>query len=138
MKNIILAGFLLGVVSAPSHAADWMHILDSDTDKYYIDLDSIKTVNSYNKDLIQAWYKMEVYNDIVKDGMGVGDKALVLYNIDCRKETMAILQAIKYKGGNPLDGRLDVKVPNMRAVIPDSIGAEMLDRACAIYKIQEE
>ncbi|MEB6681039.1 surface-adhesin E family protein [Acinetobacter lwoffii] len=138
MKNVILTGFLLGAIPISSYASDWMHVFNSDTDKYYIDLDSIKTVNSYNKDLIQAWYKMEVYNDIIKDGMGVGDKALVLYNFDCRKETMGVSQAIRYKGANPLGNSLNVKVPNMRAVIPDTIGAETLDRACTIYKIQDE
>ena len=136
MKNIILTGFLLGVIPASSHASDWMHVFDSDTEEYHINLNSIKNVNGYDKDLIQAWYKRKIYNDIVKDGMGVGDEMLVLYHFDCKKEKIGISQAVKYKNKKPFGESLNTRVPNMRTVIPDTIGSEALERACTIYEIK--
>lgn len=119
-----------------SHAAEWLHIFNTETEEYYVDIESVKNVNSYNKDLVKAWFKLDIFKDIAKDGMGVGDKTMVLYQIDCKSKKMGLLQGIRYKKGKPFGATLNMPNPNMKDVIPDSNGEDMLNRACSIYEIQ--
>ncbi len=118
--------------------SEWLYLFSSDTKKYYADLESFERVNSYNENLIKAWFKLEIFNDIEKDGMGVGDETLVLYNFDCKNKKMGFTQVINYKKNKPLGNSYNASSAIMKDIIPDTIGAESLNRACSIYRIQNE
>lgn len=135
MKNILILLFF-SLISSSVMASEWMYVFSSDTEKYYADLESFEKVNNYNDELIKGWFKLEIFNDIEKDGQGVGDKTLVMYNLDCKFKKIGIAQGTRYKNNKPFGTSLSDPDPNMKYVIPDSIGAEILSRACSIYRIQ--
>lgn len=133
MEKLIL--ILLTFISSFATAGEWLYLFNSETEKYSIDLESVKNVNNYNKDLIKAWYKLEAYKSLASVDLRIGDETLILYNFDCKKETMGISQAQKYRNKKPTDQYVNIKVPNMKQVIPDTLGTETLNRACAIHQI---
>lgn len=137
MKKLLTVLALLSI-SSISSASEWLYLFSSDTKKYYADLESFERVNSYNENLIKAWFKLEIFNDIEKDGMGVGDETLVLYNFDCKNKKMGFTQVINYKNNKPLGNSYNASSAIMKDIIPDTIGAESLNRACSIYRIQNE
>ena len=135
MKKFLIF-LVFSVISPFVIASEWMYVFSSDTEKYYADLESFEKVNSYNDDLIKGWFKLEIFNDIEKDGLGVGDKTLVMYNFDCKFKKLGIAQGTRYKNNKPFGTSLSDPNPNMKYVIPDSIGAEILRQACSICRIQ--
>jgi len=134
MKKLVALVFAFWVPLA--HASEWMHLFNTDAEEYYIDLESIKPTNSYNKDTIKSWFRVDIFKDVVKDGMAVGDKTYVLYTMDCKYKKLGLTQGIRYKNGKQFGTNLNMPNPLMKDAIPDSNGDEMLSKACSIYEIQ--
>ena len=132
MKKFI---YILGVIVFCSEAAaksDWLEMGRTDEFNYFINVPSVKNINVYGKPIIQAWIKMEIYNDITKDGLSVGDYSLLLYHINCEDETIGLKSSTDYKSNGKTLGRsLNYTSVEMKDVIPNSIGQGILSYGCA-------
>ncbi|WP_151707701.1 surface-adhesin E family protein [Acinetobacter junii] len=137
MKQLLVI-FILLSISKVASASEWLYLFSSDTKKYYVDVESVEKVNEFNDNLIKAWFKLEIFNDIEKDGLGVGDKTLILNNFDCKNKKIGFTQIINYKNNIPFGDSYNMPSAIMKDIIPDSTGAESLSRACYIYKMLNE
>ncbi|EXB27097.1 hypothetical protein J537_1000 [Acinetobacter baumannii 1437282] len=135
MKKLLLT-LLLSPLPSITFGSEWLHLFNTEAEAYYLDLESLKPVNRFNKDLSKGWVKIEIIKDIEKDGMTVGDYGLTLWNFDCDTNKLGLVQAIRYKNGKSLGTSFNISVPTMRDAIPDTVGEDLLSRACSISKIQ--
>lgn len=64
MKKLLLT-LLLSPLSSITFGSEWLHLFN--TEAYFLDLESLKPVNRFNKDLSKGWVKIEIIKDIEKD-----------------------------------------------------------------------
>ena len=130
MKKIIVLG-LFFFTSLGSNAQDnWINIGKTDESNYYINFKSIEDAYDYNNTYVKAWIKSVIYNDITKDGLSVGDNTMVLYYSNCSKNQLGVKTLISYKNNKPFGPQINNTYPNMRDVIPETMGQLIFDYSC--------
>ncbi|MBJ8421915.1 surface-adhesin E family protein [Acinetobacter bereziniae] len=133
MKKLICFG-ILGFISSFAFAEDWVLIGKSHQDKTYLNVKSLKISNIYGQSYLKAWVKFEIYNDVVKDGLSLGDYTLVLYQIDCNQQKIGEVSVVNYKNKMVYGKTKDVAFPNMTDIVPGTVGETILDTSCETYK----
>lgn len=132
----LLTGALIGLVSCGAFAKpDWKRLNSVDGFAIYIDTNSISNVSEYphqaNK---KVWTKNLVYNDLVQDGLGVGDYYLILYWVNCNNKTIGLKAASTYKklkNGTVDNNSESISYVSMQDTIPGSIGENIIDAICS-------
>ncbi|MBJ9481156.1 surface-adhesin E family protein [Acinetobacter baumannii] len=137
MKKIFITCALL-TVATNSIADDWFKINETDESKYYINIPSIAATNSYGKNVVKAWVKDLIYNDLTKDGLSVGDYSMILFYSNCNDNTVGIKSQTHYKNGKIFGTQLNNSYVNMRDVIPNTIGESILAYSCEGLRLKNE
>lgn len=137
MKKFIFAMsiFLCSVTSQAND--DWFYMGSTDESKYYINIQSITETKEFGKTLVKAWIKDEIFNDLTKDGLSVGDNSLMLYNLDCQENKIGLKASTSYKNRKMIPGKsFNRSYVEMKDVIPDSIGQSILAYGCEGMRIK--
>lgn len=106
----------------------WEKITESTEHKIYMNYNYVKP-DSYGQS--EAWIKIVVYNDITKDGLGVGDYIMVLNKYNCSDSTSKNLSYTEYnKTGNVISSATSPSYQSYKQIIPETVGESQLKWAC--------
>lgn len=129
MKRKISLLLALAIIPTAAHAANWVYVTTSSTNaEYFIDKDSVRTISSGypKKEIVLAWFKI----DYSKDRTVSRRESKILYHFDCANQQMALMNWVDYDAqGRVLDSN-NFSYPSFKPAVPDTIGYDMLDRAC--------
>lgn len=121
--------FLVLTVVTPANA-EWELTTYSDEHYYFVDQERVRESTEYGKTYLKVWVKQVIYNDITKDGYGVGDYSLLLWQIDCNALTMGIKSYADYKKNGKMVYSTQAPFVKMNDAMPNSVGETFLNKAC--------
>ncbi|QEU63828.1 hypothetical protein BVG18_17835 (plasmid) [Acinetobacter lwoffii] len=159
LKNILLLGVLcsgIGLANASSDAVlerfnqlsdegkesfkvylnvkEWINVGESSGDSFDINYKYLKT-KPYG--IVETWIRATVTNDIVEDGLGVGDYTMFLYNFNCLESSLKVLSYTNYKkSGKNLNSVTNPSYTSFKPVIPGSVGENLLNSSCNFNTIK--
>lgn len=129
----------LFLVCTPTFASDdWFLMGNTKESKYYINMPSISETREYGKTIVKSWIKIQIFNDLTKDGLSVGDYTLMLYQVNCNENTIGVKTSTSYKDGKPYGSQINKTYVQMNDVIPESIGQSILAYSCEGNSIKKE
>lgn len=129
MKKIFIVCTLL-LSTSNSFADDWFKINETDESRFYINIPSISETNYLGKNVVKAWIKDLIYNDLTKDGLSVGDYTMTLSYSNCDDKTVGIKSQTQYKAGKVFGNQINNSYVTMKDVIPNTIGESILAYSC--------
>lgn len=137
MKKLLVA-IIVFIQTVQIYAnEDWFKIGGNDEANFYINMRSISEFKLYGKPVVKAWIKREIYNDISKDGLSVGDYNMVMYYSNCEEKTLGVKSLTDYKKGKVFGASNNYSYVEMKDVIPDSIGEAILAYSCTGNEIKK-
>lgn len=136
MRKLISALIFIICPVIGNTSDDWFYMGKTNESKYYINIPSISEFNEYGSKLVKSWIKEEIYNDITKDGLTVGDHTMFLYQLDCKNNKIGLKSMTSYKGNKPFGIPTNKSYVEMRDVIPESIGQSILAYSCEGLRIK--
>ncbi|MGE8646248.1 surface-adhesin E family protein [Acinetobacter vivianii] len=113
----------------------WLSVSASKEFEAYINFNYVEVLSN---GLTQAWIKNVVINDISKDGLGLGDYTMYLYQFNCQNKTSKMLSYTDYdvKTGLSKKSYTYPSYGQMKPVIPDSVGETQLEVACFVTYVK--
>ena len=138
MNKIFLAISLFLVSKGVLASDDWFLMGSTQESRYYINMPSISESTEYGKTIVKSWIKIQIYNDLTKDGLSVGDYSLMLYQVNCNENTIGLKTSTSYKAGKPYGSQINKSFVQMNDVIPESIGQDILAYTCEGNKIKKD
>ena len=113
----------------------WVRIAKNDDSEYFLDTTSIRTLPNKSK---AAWIRLEVIdlNAYIKRVGLVGSKyhdlshELVLREFNCGAHEMGFRTNTSYTTSGNVIETFNAKEIEMTPIVPDSIGAAMLEKVC--------
>lgn len=132
----LLTGALISLVTCITFAESQWHPLDS-ANGFIIgaDIKNISNVTEYSHQTNKkVWIKSVVYEDLIQDGLAVGDYYMTLYWVNCNNRTLGVKSVssyIKQKNGTVKNNTETEHFVKMNDVIPNSIGEGILDTVCS-------
>lgn len=135
----LLAGALISLISFGVWAeSEWKPIGTSNGFVIGVDANTIGKPSSNDALLANAthkvWVKTAVYEDLVQDGLSIGDYRMSLYLINCNFRALGIKSVTTYKktkNGNFTNETGSVSYPKLEEAIPNSIGESVVDTVCS-------
>lgn len=153
LKNILLLGLICSSINLANASSDtllekfnqlseedkksfkvylnvkeWINVGESTGDNFDLNYKYLKT-KPYG--IIETWIRATVINDIVEDGLSVGDYTMFLYNFNCSESSTKVLSYTNYKkSGKNFESGTKPIYTGFRPVIPGSIGESLLSSAC--------
>ena len=114
MRKRLLLAFLIAtiffILTTPAYSGDWVHVVKSNNDEYYLDLDNIKIDCS-----IITFWDNRIFT-ISKNNM----KSRI--SINCRDGTYNIIAIVDYKSDNTVREKYDFEQsPKWIGILPDSV-----------------
>ncbi|MEB3793850.1 MULTISPECIES: surface-adhesin E family protein [unclassified Acinetobacter] len=133
MKRIFFVLPFALIATKELYAASWLPVFSSDTDRYYINIESVKKT-SYG--MVNAWFKKEIVKDTVKDGQTIGDYTLLMYQVDCEQRKYGVLSAQAYKNNKHMpNSSFTSSYSEMTPAVPESIGEGVVDKSCKAWEM---
>lgn len=130
MKKIVILGLFFFASLGANAEENWINIGKTDESNFYINFKSIEEAYDYNNTYVKSWIKSVIYNDITKDGLSVGDITMTLYYSNCSKNQLGVKTLIAYKNNKPFGSQINNTHPDMRDVIPETMGKLIFDYSC--------
>lgn len=137
MRTLFIVFFALLISISVKANTDWFKMGKTDEAIYSINIRTISQESLYGKQLVKAWIKEEIYNDISKDGLTVGDSTVMHYHSDCTNNKIGLKSSTTYRKGKMLGSSLNNSYVSMKDVIPDSIGESILSYSCEGMNIKQ-
>lgn len=133
--NHFLIGALIGLISPGVFAeSNWKSIGTVDGFLIGIDTNSIKeSIGYYPQTTHKVWSKHVVYEDLIQDGLTVGDYQMILYLVNCETETYGIKSLTIYKKQkNGINNHETVSAPYLKLedAIPGTVGEGIVNITC--------
>lgn len=132
----LIAGALIGLVSCGTFAApEWKFIGDTNGIFVFIDTNSISQVSEYGYQANKKfWSKQYIAEDLLQDGLAVGDYRMALTWVNCDNRTLGTKSVTLYK--KLKNGAVDNKSESysyveMSEVVPNSIGDNVVNIVCS-------
>lgn len=133
----LLIGAWVGVISCGTFAeSQWKYVGTTDNGiMIAVDTNSISKVSEYgyqqNK---KFWTKHFIYQDLIQDGLAVGDYRMALTWVNCNDKTYGTKSVTVYK--KQKNGMMDTESQSypyvqMDEVIPGSMGEDILNIVCS-------
>lgn len=132
----LLTGALISLFSFGTYAeAEWKMVYAANGFVISIDTNSISNVSEHpyqtNK---KVWTRYLVYNDLVQDGLAVGDYLMILYWVNCNNKTLGLKSASSYnklKNGTWKNNSQSNSYVSMEDIIPGSVGESIVNGVCS-------
>ena len=132
----LLTGALISLFSFGTYAeAEWKMVDAANGFVISIDTNSISNVSEHpyqtNK---KVWTRSLVYNDLVQDGLAVGDYLMILYWVNCNNKTLGLKSASTYnklKNGTWNNNSQSNSYVSMEDIIPGSVGEGIVNGVCS-------
>lgn len=146
MKNFVFGWFLVAATSplaaqpwrTDSESDRWQYVTTSTDDSvYFVDTETLRSSSSSFDSYKTAWIKINHSNNKKKFVKNARTKLLTkiveekqLYYVKCESRQIALMSYAEYsRSGSVLSSGSDYS-PTYRAVIPETIGEEILKSAC--------
>jgi len=130
----LLTGALIGFISCEA-VAEWKYVDVSDGIFAFVDTDTISNVSEYGREQNRKfWSKQFVAEDLVQDGLAVGDYRMVLSWVNCQERTIGVKSVTAYKkqkNGSYKHDTETLPYVSMQEIIPGSIGDKVADLVCS-------
>ncbi len=132
----LIAGALIGLASCGVFAEpEWKFIGDTNGIFVFIDTNSISQVSEYGYQANKKfWSKQYIAEDLLQDGLAVGDYRMALTWVNCENRTLGTKSVTLYK--KLKNGAVDNKSESssyveMSEVVPNSIGDNVVNIVCS-------
>lgn len=132
----LLTGAVIGLVSCGTFAeSEWKSVGTTSGFLIAVDANSIKEVSDYSSQAThKVWSKHIIYNDLVQDGLAIGDYQMILYLVNCKSRSFGIKSLTTYtkqKNGIYKPETTSISYPKLDDAIPESIGEGIVDAVCS-------
>lgn len=127
----IFISILITVVSCGAFAeSQWRYLGSYAGYQAAIDKNSIRPVSEYNsQNRHKAWVQQVVTEDLIQDGLAVGDSKMVLYWVSCEARTYGTKSITVYKKSKAPQTDTASFV-EMQDVIPGTLAEDFLNFIC--------
>ncbi|MEN8321127.1 hypothetical protein [Acinetobacter junii] len=137
MNKLYLVTFIIAISTISKASDDWYPIATTDESKFFINVQNISESREYGKTIVKSWIKMQIFNDITKDGLSVGDYSLMLYHSNCEDNTVGMKSLTSYKNGKLFGNGVNKSYVQMNDAIPESIGESIIAYSCEGIKAKK-
>ncbi|MEI1702487.1 surface-adhesin E family protein [Acinetobacter baumannii] len=106
----------------------WVSVSKSNEFQAFVNFNHVEQITN---EIVQAWVKNVVINDVTKDGLNIGDYSMYLVRYDCSNKTYKNISYTDYKAktGTVLDSYTFTNT-NFKPIIPESVGESQFDLIC--------